>query len=223
MLLSRRATLIGMGAMLSAPTVLRAAESGARKFTILRDGDDIGFQTNKVTKRGDVIVHECQARLKIKVLGITAYRYELDFVEEWQGGELKTMTSKCYDDGDDEFVEIKRGGGGLEVNGSGYQGPCPLGVATTSYWSYEFMKRPVWISTQSGALLNMSTANSGATEIAGQGGAISAERWAVSGGYDANVYYKNRDWVGISFDAGGEEAVYVPDSDSAQFMPVWNA
>lgn len=223
MTLSRRSALLGMGAMLSAPSVLRAAETGGRRFAILRDGDDIGFQTNKVTRRGDVIVHECQARLKIKVLGITAYRYELDYVEEWQGGDLKSMTSKCYDDGDDDFVEIKRGGDGLEVNGSAYQGPCPLGVATTSYWSYAFLKRPIWISTQSGALLNMSAAKSGAVEIAGPGGTISAERWTVSGGYDANIYYKDRDWVGISFDAGGEEAIYVPDSDNAQFMPVWNA
>lgn len=222
MLLSRRTTLIGLGAALSAPSILRAAERGGRKFTILRDGDDIGFQTNKVTRRGDVIVHECQARLKIKVLGITAYRYELDFAEEWQDGDLKSLTSKCYDDGDDDFVEVKRGGGGLEVAGSAYQGPCPLGVATTSYWSFDFVKRPVWISTQSGALLNMSATNSGAAEIAGPDGQISAERWALTGGYDANVFYKDREWVGISFDAGGEEAIYVPDSDNAQFMPVWN-
>lgn len=222
MLLSRRSTLVGMGAMLSAPSILCAAETGSRRFTIVRDGDDIGHQTNKVTRRGDVIVHECQARLKIKVLGITAYRYELDFVEEWQGGDLKSMTSKCHDDGDEDFVEIKRGGDRLEVNGSGYQGACPLGVATTSYWSYEFLKRPVWISTQTGALLSMSATRSGSAEIAGSGGPISAERWTLSGGYDANIFYKDREWVAISFDAGGEEAVYVPDSDTAQFMPVWN-
>ena len=223
MLLSRRSALVGLGAALSVPSILRAAESGGRKFTVLRDGDDIGFQTNKVTRRGDVIVHECQARLKVKVLGITAYRYELDYVEEWQGGQLKSMTSKCNDDGDDDFVEVKRSGDGLEINGSGYQGPCPQGVATSSYWSHDFMQRPVWISTQTGALLNMKTAKSGAAEITGPSGPISAERWVLSGGYDANVFYKDRDWVAISFDAGGEEAIYVPDSDTAQFMPVWNA
>lgn len=221
MLFSRRSALIGLGATVCAPSILRAADAGGRRFTILRDGDDIGYQTNKVTRRGDVIVHECQARLKIKVLGITAYRYELDFVEEWQGGDLKMLMSKCYDDGDDDFVEVKRGGGRLEVEGSAYQGPCPLGVATTSYWSHDFLKRPVWISTQSGALLNMSATSAGAVDIAGAGGRISAERWALSGGYDANVFYKDRDWVGISFDAGGEEAIYVPDSANAQFMPVW--
>lgn len=223
MLLTRRSTLIGLGAALSAPSVLRAAESGARKFAILRDGDDIGFQTNKVTRRGDVIVHECQARLQVKVLGITAYRYELDYVEEWKGGNLKSMSSKCNDDGDEEFVEIKRGGDGLEIDGSGYQGPCPLDAATSSYWSYDFMTRPLWISTQSGALLNMSANKAGGAEIQGANGPISVERWTLTGGYEANVFFKDRDWVGISFDAGGEEAIYVPDSANAQFMPVWNA
>ena len=223
MLLSRPSTVLGLGATLTAPSILRTAETGERKFTILRDGDDIGFQTNKVTRRGDVVVHECQARLKIKVLGITAYRYELDLVEEWQGGNLKSMSSKCYDDGDDDFVEIKRGGDGLEINGSGYQGQCPLGVATSSYWSYDFMKRPVWISTQTGALLNMATTNAGVSDITGPTGVTSAERWTLTGGYDANVFYKNRDWVAISFDAGGEEAIYIPDGVDAQFMPIWNA
>ena len=223
MLLSRRSTLIGLGAALSAPHILRAAESGARRFTVLRDGDDIGFQTNRVTRRGDVIVHECQARLKVKVLGITAYRYELDYVEEWRGGELLTLSSKCNDDGDDDFVEVRRGGDGLEVNGSGYQGPCPLGVATSSYWSYDFTKRSVWISTQTGALLNMTITRAGPAETPGPAGPIAAERWSLSGGYEADVFYKDRDWVAIGFDAGGEEAVYVPDSAGAQFMPVWNA
>ncbi len=223
MLPTRRSTLAGLGAALALPSVVRAAETGSRRFVILRDGDDIGFQTNRVTRRGDVIVHECQARLKVKVLGITAYRYELDYVEEWQGGNLKSMTSKCYDDGDDHFAEIKRSGDALEVSGSGYQGPGPPGAATSSYWSYEFMKRPVWISTQTGALLNMSAQNGGTAEIAGPDGPVSVERWAVTGGYDANVFYKDRDWVAISFDAGGEEAIYVPDSINAQFMPVWEA
>lgn len=223
MLLSRRSTLIGIGAALAAPTVLRAAESGGRRFTVLRDGDDIGHQTNRVTRRGDVIVHECEARLKVKVLGITAYRYELDYVEEWRGGDLQSMTSKCYDDGDDDFVEVKRGGGGLEINGSGYQGPCPLGVATSSYWSYDFMQRPVWISTQTGALLNMTAANAGSAEVPGPNGPLGAEKWSLTGGYDASVFYRDRDWVSIAFDAGGEEAVYVPDSVNAQFMPVWEA
>lgn len=223
MLLSRRSTLIGLGASLSAPSILRAAESGGRRFVILRDGDDIGFQSNKVTRRGDVIVHECQARLKIKVLGITAYRYELDFVEEWRNGDLMSMTSRCNDDGDDDFVEIRRASDALEINGSGYQGPCPLGVATSSYWSYDFLQRPVWISTQTGALLNMTAARAGAAEIPGPTGPIAAERWTLTGDYEANVFYKDRDWVSISFDAGGEEAIYVPDSDTGQFMPVWNA
>jgi len=223
MLLSRRSTLLGLGAPITAPSILRAAETGARRFAIFRDGDDIGFQTNKVTRRGDVIVHECQARLKVKVLGITAYRYELDFVEEWRDGDLVSMSSKCNDDGDADYVEIKRGGDGLEIDGSGYQGPCPLGVATSSYWSYEFMQRPVWISTQTGALLNMSTSNAGAAEITGPSGQTAAERWAVTGGYDVSVFYKDRDWVSIAFDAGGEEATYVPDSLNPQFMPVWNA
>jgi hypothetical protein len=37
------------------------------------------------------------------------------------------------------------------------------------------------------------------------------------------VFYKDRDWVAISFDAGGEEAIYIPDGVDAQFMPIWNA
>ncbi len=223
MLTTRRSTLAGLGAALAMPSILRAAETGGRRFSVLRDGDDMGFQTNRVTRRGDVIVHECQARLKVKVLGITAYRYELDYVEEWRGGELKMMSSKCHDDGDDDFAEVRRVGDQLEIEGSGYQGMCPPDVATSSYWSYDFMKRPVWISTQTGALLNMSARNSGAAEIKGPNGPASVERWTITGGYDANVFYKDRDWVAISFDAGGEEAVYVPDSMNAQFMPVWNA
>ena len=72
-------------------------------------------------------------------------------------------------------------------------------------------------------LLNMSSSIAGASDIAGPAGQTTAERWAVTGGYDVSVFYKDRDWVSIAFDAGGEEAIYVPDSLNPQFMPVWNA
>lgn len=221
-MITRRAALTTLGAAIAAPSVLRASVAGARRFTVLRDGDDIGFQTNKVVQQGDSTIHTCQIRLKIKVLGITAYRYEMDFEEEWRGGELVSLNSTCNDDGDDAYARVKREGDGLMIDGSGYQGPCPLGVATTSYWSFDFMRRKTWISTQSGDMLPMSATNVGPAKIAGPSGPVTADRWDVKGGYDVSVFYLDGEWLSISFDAGGETATYVPDTTAPQFMAAWN-
>lgn len=223
MILTRRKALACFGGALAAPSLSRASESGARSYVVLRDGDDIGFQTNRVTRIGDTVTHEAEVELKIRIFGITAYRYELAFVEEWKAGALVRLDSTCNDDGEDHFVRAARAGDVIEIDGSGHQGTAPWSVATTSYWAFPFLRRRTWISTQTGEPLPMTAAPAGETEIATQGGAARADAWALAGGYEATVFYRNEDWVGITFDAGGEPAVYVPDTADPVFMPVWRA
>ena len=223
MSLTRRAALVGLAGSLAVPHLSRAAETGQRSFRVFRGDDDIGYQTNKVTRVGDTVTHEVEAELKVKILGITAYRYELAYTEEWKGGFLTRLDSVCNDDGTDEFAKVRRAGGKLEIDGSGHQGAIEGTAATTSYWAYPFLQRSTWISTQTGAPLTMTASQRGAEAIRTGAGSAEAEKWSMTGGYEVDLYFQNQEWVAVGFAAGDERAWYVPDDVAPAFMPVWNA
>jgi hypothetical protein len=212
-----------LGGALAAPRLARAADEGVRSFRVLRGDDEIGWQTNRVARIGDTVTHEVEVRLKIKVFGITAYRYELDFAEEWKAGALRRLTSRGDNDGEPTFAEARRKGDVIEIEGSGHQGAAPWTAATTSYWAYPFLQKRTWISTQSGEPLQMAASRDREMLIPTQHVPTKAEKWRLTGGYEADIFYKDRDWVAISFDAGGETAVYLPDHVDPVFMPAWNA
>lgn len=213
---TRRTILAGAGAFIAAPSILRAAPA-ARVFRVVRDGDDIGTQTTAVSRVGDEIQVAVDVELKVKILGITAYRYEMANREIWRGGRLVSMDSTSNDDGDAAFARVRQAGGELEVEGSYWSGTVPADSATTTYWTKEFLNRPLWISTADGDPLKVNCSPAGAGEIAG----IPTETWAVRGDLELELHYRGDEWVSVRFDAGGEDAIYYPENMNAKMAAVW--
>ena len=71
---TRRGFLIGAGATLAAPSILHASTDAARVFRVLRDGDDIGVHTISVSRSNGEVQVAIDIELKVKFLGVTAYR-----------------------------------------------------------------------------------------------------------------------------------------------------
>lgn len=224
MILTRRAALGGLaaGALLT-PSLGLGAASGARRFRIIRDGDDIGRHDVTLTRSGDTVTAEIDISIKIKVLGITAYRYTMKNRETYTGGKLITVDSKVNDDGDAHFCTVRRSGDALKVEGSEYTGDAPGDAATTSYWSTDFLTRRTWISTQTGRPLKIAANAAGAGSAPGPKGRIETRRFDVTGDFEVTLHYVGNEWVSCAFDAGGELAEYKPDGVGSAFGPVWSA
>ena len=150
--------------------------------------------------------------LAVKVLGITAYRYELTNREVWSGQRLVALDSKTNDDGTSDFAKVSTSGDALKISGSRYSGGAPAGVGTTSYFATGMHARKTWISTQSGNLMNVRVSAEGRPNW-----------WRVTGdltttlGYDANG-----EWVGCEFDAGGEPGTYEVISGNGRIAQLWS-
>lgn len=215
----------GLGALsvLGVPSILRASTSGARTFRIIRDGTDIGHHIVSLSRVGDEIQAAIEIEIKVKVFGITAYRYEMANRETWRAGRLVGLDSKVNDDGDAAFARAKADGDRLVVDGSKYQGAAPADAATTSYWSYDFLTRPVWLSTQTGALQAVTVTKSGAGSVSSASGQVKTEKWEVRGDFEVDLEYANREWAALAFDAGGEVASYVTDGVGPSLQLVWKA
>ena len=126
-----------------------AADGASREFEVLRDGAPIGRQITTVSRQGEALEVTVRVRLLVKVLGIGAYRYELDSRERWEGGRLVSLEGETNDDGEAQVARVRREGERLISSGS-WSGEIPDDAATTTYWTPAFLQRGTWISTQTG-------------------------------------------------------------------------
>lgn len=187
-----------------------AAAKASRTFRILRDGDDIGTHTLDAVSGPNGFEIDIRIRIAVKVLGITAYRYELDNREVWKDGRIVSVDSTVNDDGTSDRSNIKRKGDGLVVDGSRYSGPAPADAVTTSYYARPFIDRRPWISTQSGKPLTLDIAPDGR-----------ANWFRTSGELTTTLGYQGGEWTGCEFDAGGEPGVYEMVRQSGKIAALW--
>ena len=104
--MDRRLFMLGTGSLLATPAL--AAARASREFRIFRDGDDIGTHALDAVLGADGMEVRITIRIAVKVLGLTAYRYEMDNREIWKAGRLISLDSQVNDDGDRDLGEASR-------------------------------------------------------------------------------------------------------------------
>ena len=100
-MLHRRVFMGGAAAALASPALTSpalGAERASREFRIIRDGDDIGSHRLDAVLGPNGFEVAITIRIAVKVLGITAYRYEMDNREVWKDSAIVSIDSKVNDD-----------------------------------------------------------------------------------------------------------------------------
>lgn len=201
------------------------ASSGAatRLFEIDRAGSVIGTHSTTVRAAGEGVLDVAvEVRIAVKILGITAYRYEMDSEERWTEGRLDRLVSSTNDDGTRETADVTREAERLVSRGTWTGEIDAATAATTTYWAPEFLERPAWLSTQTGRPFAVAPRRDGSETIPALGGEVSAARWRNEGDLPLTLYYDARgEWLGNAFDAGGEEARFRAVSESGALAPLW--
>lgn len=209
--MDRRVFLGGAAAALASPAL--GAEKASRTFQIMRDGDDIGTHMLDAVLGANGFEIAIDIRIKVKVLGITAYRYEMDNREIWKDGRIVSVNSTVNDDGTKDFAKATRNGDVLTLEGSKFNGTAPGIAPTTSYFATDFLKRQPWISTQTGTPLDVGIKPEGRKRW-----------WQTSGELETRLGYDaTGEWVGCEFDAGGELASYKVSAGSGKIADLWAA
>lgn len=205
---------IALGATVMTPIgAAQAAGAARREFRILRDGSDIGRHVVAAEMTAAGFEVAINIDLRIKVLGITAYRYSLANREVWAKGRIVSVEGETDDDGDRNHARIRAAGDVLEIDGSAYSGTAPADAVTTSYFARPFIQRRPWISTQSGMPLDIDVAALPHDRLEG---------WAVRGDMETELFYDARgEWIGCAFDAGGSVASYEVIEDTGAIAALW--
>ncbi|MEL6999762.1 MAG: DUF6134 family protein [Pseudomonadota bacterium] len=208
---NRRVFLSGVAATLAAPAV--ASATADREFRIIRDGDDIGSHRLDAAVSANGFEIAITIRIAVKIFGITAYRYEMDNREVWREGRIVSVDSRVNDDGTEERCIINAREDVLSIEGSRFSGEAALDAVTTSYYAAPFLERRPWLSTQSGAPLELSINQDSRPRW-----------WSVRGELDTNLGYDDADeWIACEFDAGGEPARYEIASGSGRIGELWSS
>lgn len=214
MLTDRRTMLRTMGAAatlsLAAPLPV-LAKTGPRVFDLYRGNSRIGRQTLEVTRAGGKVNVAVDISIKVRILGIPAYSYELSSREVWANGALEQLNASGNDNGTATRVSALRTAAGLQVDGSAWKGTLTDNPATTTYWSQAFLNRGTWLSTQDGRPMRVSASRGGAVKVPTPEGPVPATRYKVRGdiGRLDLFYDANGEWIGNEFDARGEQARFV--------------
>jgi hypothetical protein len=75
-----------------------------------------------------------QAEIRVKVLGVTAYKYSYGGSELWKDGRLISFASRCSDDGKKFEVSAVSDGKELRIKANDKDSTASADTWTTSYW-----------------------------------------------------------------------------------------
>lgn len=200
------------------------AQAAQREFAVFRGNSDIGRHRIALERDGDTVELSVDVDLVVRVLGIAAFRYSMTNRETWRDGLLIAGDSDVNNDGRRRRVITRREGDRLIVDSPDFGGAAPGDLATTTYFTPDFLEREPWLSTDSGDLFEVRASQVGDVEVETADGRVSATRWHVRDGgvFDVMLDYDARgEWISVSFDANGTPARYRPLSLDPAFGPVW--
>lgn len=195
------ASLLGfLAAPLHATTT---AAEGVRKlsFEVFLDDRAIGYQRFSVVPAGDGTRIETQARFEVKVLRITAFKYDHSNTEVWRAGCLRTIDARTDSNGKKYTVSGRAQGASFVVatkDGERRLGDC---VASFAYWDKAvLLRRQSLLNSQTGEYVPVQVAALGQSTQRIGGRDLPVKRYSIKGkGIDITLAYTpgSDEWVAL--------------------------
>ena len=202
--------------------VISFAETASTYFSLIWRGLDVGYSNIKLKKSGKKVIARIEVKISVKVLNFDAFSYNLKNEEVWESGTLTKINSATKIGKKTQFVKGKRKKNGFDIDGSKFSGFVAGNPATTSYFSPDFLKRKIWISTQDGDPLSVNATKIGPDMAKSVNGEIPATLWKISGGLDLDLLYAaDGKWLGSRFYAGGSQAEFLLKKSVGNMHSLW--
>jgi len=195
-----RAMLL-IAALLAAPL---AVASDAWNFRVLLDGREIGQHRYALTGAGDELTLRSEARFDVRVLFLSAYRYEHEAIEHWEGDCLRALNAHTDDNGRRESVAAAERDGRLMVQRATGPDEYTGCVMSFAYWNPRILDARQLLNSQTGELLPVTVTALGDEIVAVQGRQQRAQRHRiVAPGLQIDLWYAGERWVALEAPAAG--------------------
>ena len=193
-------------------------------FDVLLNGEIVGYSnlTHKKLKNGlEVLV---DVEITPKFLGLKFMKYTLTNREVWKNKKLISIDANSSWFGKRYYVKGQREEGGFRIEGSAFSGVIKDTFATTSYFTPEFLKRKIWVSTQDGTPLEIKTRKLKDKKVSFNDKNYSVTEWEISGDLELTLQYdEQKNWVGSGFTVGKYPASFILNNRESNIHKIWKS
>ncbi|MEQ9444929.1 MAG: DUF6134 family protein [Rhodospirillaceae bacterium] len=184
------------------------------EFDVYRKGSRVG--THKVTFEEDdnAWVVTSTFKLRVKVLFVTAYKFDFESTGVWRDGILQSLVAETNDNGKESSVDAYLSEDG-KFYATGRKGPFVTNnwVYPTTHWNVGAVESDVVLNTLNGQLAKVEVLRKGIELVETKGGgAVDAERFEYTGELRDTIVWYDSDgrWVRMKFTTKqGETLDYV--------------
>lgn len=162
------------------------------RFAITRNGDQIGTHTIEINKVARETSVNIATDLVVKVLFVTAYRFQHTASERWVGGRLVALNAATDDNGTRHKVTVALKASVLEMDADGKTTQLERTIMPGSLWNPELMRRTTMLDTQDGQITPITVVDGGPEELTVDGRTIKTRRYTITGKFAQDVWYDER-------------------------------
>ncbi len=162
---------------------------GSLDFTVLRNGSAVGRHEMVFRSEPDGLKIDIRTNVAVKVAFITAYRFEHEGHEVWQGGRLVRLWSKTNDDGTPHVLDVSAGGSDLSVMADGKSPERATVSIPASLWNERIVQQKTILNTLDGSRMNISVADLGPESVPVRGKMVPARHYAITGDLQRELWY----------------------------------
>ena len=160
------------------------------RFAITRNGDQIGTHSIDLNRTGAETTVSIATDLTVKVLLVTAYRFQHAASEHWVGGRLIALNSTTDDNGTRHRVSVVMKTSGLEVEADGKAAArLDRNIQPASLWNAEVLRRPVMLDTRDGQVVPLSVVDLGSEDLKIDARTFKTHHYTMKSKYSQDVWY----------------------------------
>lgn len=157
------------------------------QFAIMRKGEQIGTHSIELRQAGAETTVNSATNVLVKVLFVTAYRYEHTSTERWVGGRLVSLNSVTDDNGTKHKLDLGSKGSGLLVEVDGRSTHVDKSIVPTSLWNPAIIRQSIALDAVSGKVMPITVVDDGMETVTPQ--AQPAHHFTINGSFKQDVWY----------------------------------
>ena len=196
------AALLLLGTLLAG---VAPADTGRRwDFRVTLDDQPIGDHRFSSTGSGSDRQVTSEASFVVRILGIVAYRYRHQAIEQWRGNCLSGLAATTEENGKTSRVRADAVGTAAAPGEAAAQAldGCMMSFA---YWNPAILKQTRLFNAQTGRAENVQLQPQGSGTIDVRGEPVVAARWRITGpAQPIDLWYSPQgEWIGLDATVSG--------------------
>ncbi len=174
----------------SDPAELPAPPDGTYSYSVSVSGrGKVGEMTVTLTQSGDEVTARIDRRIRVKVLGITAYRSESSVTQTLKEGRLTALRRDTDDDGEKTSLTVALTDDRLQVSDGSKSWTESADLLPSSTWNPAILTRRQLLDTKTGKPVEVTTEAKGKEELLVAGRRMQATRYEQRGGDPRSLWF----------------------------------